>query len=776
MFAIASRKTRLLSWYGLLLLVVLPVVVPTLTEPIESRSIDPSLYHIYRGIVFSDVLADGWWYPRWAAALNGGLGSPVFSFYSPGVYFCLDGIHRLGLSHVFAWRILMAIAVVVAGTGAYALALALGRRSDIALLAATTYMYAPAFMYEVWQRGSPQALLSALLPWAFLALWRLGSRPSGLRVAAAALALGTLPLVHNIGALLSLLLFAQFVLYLFIKHGRSILVPLAVAGSLGLSICAVHIIPFLVEREYVQLDNATDEMWSKPVNQGLDLAELGFWPMAYDAGIPNLNAMDPAYVDALQGLLVLACLVAAPRFVKKATRPARVLYVSCLGTAIAVVVLQLDISTSLWRPPALEILQFRWRLLSLLAPSLLLVVSLLAQDIRSRQSVPLAIAVTLAVVGLSLPRLYPGLLPVVNPISKDASPSDVTLLAFEYAYDLSTGEFQPIWREWGYSEEEMKWAGLTPVANLPEGAQWLTDKRTPRSRRTRFTSPVPFEASLHLLYFPGWQVKVDGVPAVPYPSEGGGYLTVPVPAGEHEIVATYGGTRVQHVSAAISVLGILGCVVLAVAWRGNQGGNVEEPVAYAAPGWQVAVVIAALVAAKLLWIDPHTTWFRHASTRDAIYGATQHVDVTFDNSIQLHGYRLDRRAFEPGDELTVTLYWSADGFPDKQYPGSFVHLLGGELNEERGDYLWGQSDVVYRPGRWEQGKLFADVHTLTVDPAAPDGEYSLEIGWWWPETGQQFQAEIGVGSGTLHVAEPGYLILDGLTVQTRHASRGGPAR
>ncbi|MHB1317149.1 MAG: hypothetical protein ACYCYF_00865 [Anaerolineae bacterium] len=369
------------------------------------------------------------------------------------------------------------------------------------------------------------------------------------------------------------------------------------------------------------------------------------------------------------------------------------------------------------------------------------------------------------VVAGSAPGLYPELLPVLEHVRADATPDQITRIAHDSgAYDLSTGEFQPIWRTWAYSEEEMKWVGLTPIANLPEGAQWLTDERTPRSRTTRFVSPVPFDASLHLLYFPGWQVTVDGHPQEVYPSEGGGYLTVPVPAGEHEIVAYYGGTRVQHASAAISGLAALTCGVLAVTWR-NKGRQVEEkPIEYMAPRWEVAAVIALLVAVKLLWIDPHTAWFRHASTRDAIYGATQQVDVSFDDAILLHGYRLDDVILVPGESLDVTLYWSADGFPDKQYPGSFVHLLGDDLNKARGDYLWGQSDCRHRPGQWEQGSLFADVHTLTVDPAAPDGLYGLEIGWWWPETGQQFQAQIRAGPSSLNVAEPGYLILGGLEI------------
>ena len=38
-------------------------------------------------------------YPRWVQPINGGLGGPLFSFYSPLVYFLADGLHAAGLPH-----------------------------------------------------------------------------------------------------------------------------------------------------------------------------------------------------------------------------------------------------------------------------------------------------------------------------------------------------------------------------------------------------------------------------------------------------------------------------------------------------------------------------------------------------------------------------------------------------------------------------------------------------------------------------------------------------
>jgi len=753
----------------LVVLFALPVVIPTLTRPVEDRATDIAAYHFYRSILFSQATESGWLYPRWADALNGGLGSPLFNYYAPAPYFAVDVLHRLGLGYILAWRALLALAALAAATGAFALALAIGRNTGLALLCATLYVYSPALLRDLWQRGSPQGLVFALLPWTLLALHRLLERPSGIRLALAAGMVSLLVLTHNLSAALALPVFVLLMPVYWLRRGPAVR-GLFVAWTLGALLAAVHIGPFLLERGYVQLASATARLEARPAEHGLELDDLGWLPAIPDAGIPNLSQMNLAQVDLTQ-VAALALAVTVTFTHRRQARGPRQITVSAAATlAVVVILLQLDLATPVWRLAALNALQFRWRLLSLVAPALLLALCACPWPVGADHP-RLWLALSLLVLGWSLPRLYPELLPLLTHVRGDATPAEITQIAFETgAYDLSTGEFQPIWRQWGYGEDEVKWASLTPIANLPEGARWLSDERTPRSRKTRFVSPVPFEASLHLLYYPGWEVTVDGVPAAPYPSEGGGYLTVSVPAGEHEIVAFYGGTPVQHASAAISLLAAALCVALALLWRPHVGPPPEIGMLGTAPGWRATAAVALVVAVKLLWIDPHTTWFRHVSTREAIHGATQQVNVSFDDSIWLHGYRIEATALSPGDELEVTLYWSADGFPDKEYPGSFVHLLGNTFNEPRGDYLWGQSDHQHRPGRWEQGKLFAETHTVPVDPAAPPGSYSLEIGWWWPNTGQQFQAEISAGPPELVVAKPGYLILKGFEVAPKETN------
>jgi hypothetical protein len=67
----------------------------------------------------------------------------------------------------------------------------------------------------------------------------------------------------------------------------------------------------------------------------------------------------------------------------------------------------------------------------------------------------------------------------------------------------------------------------------------------------------PITVRIHLYYFPGWRVAVDGVAAEPRVSDPYGLMEVDLPAGEHRIDATMGSTPVRRLGAAISWIGLL---------------------------------------------------------------------------------------------------------------------------------------------------------------------------------------------------------------------------
>ena len=104
---------------------------------------------------------------------------------------------------------------------------------------------------------------------------------------------------------------------------------------------------------------------------------------------------------------------------------------------------------------------------------------------------------------------------------------------------------------------------------------------------------------------------------------------------------------------------------------------------------------------------------------------------TPDGSIALAGYEIPSQAASPGDELRVTLHWSASGTPTRDYI-AFIHLW------EPGDPApLAQHDAQPRSGwyptsYWRPGDLVHDTHTLSLPPDLPPGTYPLWAGLYEP--------------------------------------------
>lgn len=126
--------------------------------------------------------------------------------------------------------------------------------------------------------------------------------------------------------------------------------------------------------------------------------------------------------------------------------------------------------------------------------------------------------------------------------------------------------------------------------------------------------------------------------------------------------------------------------------------------------------------------------FVYAPTVSAL--APQHIiNVNFENKIELWGYDLASTTYQPGDQLRLKVYWRALDRLDYLYTG-FAHLIGS-INPAAGNPLWGQDDHelgrgLYRTVIWQPGEVIVEEYTLPIDPAAPNGSYTLAVGAYDP--------------------------------------------
>ena len=131
----------------------------------------------------------------------------------------------------------------------------------------------------------------------------------------------------------------------------------------------------------------------------------------------------------------------------------------------------------------------------------------------------------------------------------------------------------------------------------------------------------------------------------------------------------------------------------------------------------------------------------------------QPLEVAFAQGIGLRGFDLHRAIrngtaqARPGETLTLDLFWQA-AQPVPQDYTVFTHLVGTAHNPRTNGPVWAQHDGppvdgTYLTSTWVPGQVIADRHLLQIDPAAPPGDYVLEIGLYVPSTGERLRLASG---------------------------------
>lgn len=730
-------------WWLLALMLPAFAVWQALAYPIEEHAVDAALFHVYRAVVFSAALADGQVYPRWVPAINGGLGGPIFTFYSPLIYLLMAALHGLGIPFALTWRAVVALTFLAASAGAFGLGLALFRQADAALAGAAAYVYAPYLLKDVFERGSPQGAAIALLPWALWALLALAERPNGLRLALAAAGWAALVLTHNATALLALPVLALFLLFLALRTGpRGVLWAFS-ALALGLLLAAFFLIPFMAERSAVQLQNASASQWTSLVAAAFPLTEFFGPPPVFDIGRANNTIGND--LGLLTALFLPTALALGVAFWRSRER-ACALWVGGLALwSFLALWLQTPSATPVWvwleKLSVMAYLNFRWRLLCTVGLTVAVGAGALVIYTPPRWRGAVAATVVVLALALTLPFLYPTLLARHAAVPRDPTPEDVLAFTLRAGFpDLSYyKELLPRWRTVAFSPEEADRIARSPISNLPEGGQVLRYRRGMRFLEAELETPVDLNGAFHVLYFPGWVGYVDGKRVPIAPAEGSGYVLLNVPAGRHTVVLRYEGTPAQRVGGILSGVTALALALAALLWRGRSAPAPSPD--YPRPRWWALALLAGVVALKGLYLDPHTTFLRRHSTCQSTHGAQVQTDIWFGDILHLCGYAVSSHRVRPGDELTLTLFWEIPRKLDRP-ANSFVHLIGPEVNPETGTPLWGQEDKQMAINWWWPGLIYRDDYTFRVLPTAPPGEYRLEVGWWDPETEARYPPRI----------------------------------
>ncbi|MGB3905873.1 MAG: glycosyltransferase family 39 protein [Anaerolineae bacterium] len=159
------------------------------------------------------------------------------------------------------------------------------------------------------------------------------------------------------------------------------------------------------------------------------------------------------------------------------------------------------------------------------------------------------------------------------------------------------------------------------------------------------------------------------------------------------------------------------------------------------------------------------------------------VDVHFGQQLLLLGHDGLLDQIEPGEELTLTLYWQVLNRPTEDYSFSLL-LVDGDGTR------WSQTDIIpfngfYPTSHWLPHTIVAQPLSIPVPYGCPPGQYRWEFRLYSPLTWREMEALDAAGGplgtavplGTVEVAAtPATLVLDMPIQHRRQEEFGGVVR
>lgn len=694
-----SRRTGFLErhWDSVILAVVLlPMLWPLLQQGLPG-SADGAL-HVMRLLAMDSYLHQGQMLPRWSPDLVGGFGYPVFSFYSPASFYLAEIPRLLGFDVFQSVAIAFGVMLIAAALGMRALirvvmSQGLGDESIrwVGLVGAIAYGYTPYLLQNVYLRSAiGEAAAQALLPWILWAFNRLATAERPLRYfVPATVFLAGLALTHNI----TLILFPPLLIaFCVIAWWRSVRTRaralwLFAAGATAVLLSAFFWAPLIAERAL--LSN-----YAYGLSASLLIPE-NIWNWT--------NFLDPslAYHYALKeipfkiGLLQLILAVSGGALLVRRSR----VWWFWIAVAVCYALFAGKWAEPLWlNNDVLLVMQFPWRVLSILALPFAILTAGLVAGVAQREGRPTAVGALLVmtIVICQAPRVTePALAP---PTAAELLPSSIN------TFEVATGA----WGTGSAHEFMPRWVTLlaldpTTVDNEPMPARVRVLEANPWSTRIEVSAQESSTLRLTDFYFPGWSAVTDtGVSLPVRPTTSLGLLTIDVPPGDLVVEVAWGTTPVRRFAEWLSLL----TLVLLVAW------------AALAARTERATGVAATALLPLLAMG--------------LYGQVSSPGVRFDTStepVSLLPERLTLAGLSTervrDDVLILHPYW----YVSKPIADT---LFTWGLRDASGHFVARiESLPVYGSRRatdWPGGTLVDDRYQISLPPGLAEGTYDIVLG------------------------------------------------
>lgn len=497
---------------------------------------------------FVELFRSGHLYPRWLPRCWGGMGSPVFYFYPPLMFWVAALVDTVTGGALASERLVPFASLVLLTVSGVTMRVWLRTRvgETRALVGAIGYMLAPYHLYDLYGRGAlAEASAYASVPLVMLALARLGdNRPRFVPVLA--LAFAALLFSHLPTALLvSLFLILPYVAFLALRAAQPIrfLIMALAGGLIGTLLAAVFVVPALALLPHVS-PNALSGSFYRPEN-------WFFWHIRAGTMGGRMLLIIPICISAF--LFAAAAIVSRqPRQCHREPR-------FWAALTILLVAVVAGLIPPIWRLPGLALVQFPWRALLLIEFTTLTL--LVAAPLGARRPLVLGGAVVLgwsyivlALIGAHMiGRTWHGQRQTAAQIRAEYQDAPEYLPA---GSRIAQGE--------GPDDVHVALPSLSAASAGDGRAKIATVEAEDGGMTITVDSPAPTQVAVRRFYFPHWQLHDAAGRATPVIADPQQHVvSFRAPAGRTAFRLEVGAAPYEVLSRAMTVVALL--VLIAVA-------------------------------------------------------------------------------------------------------------------------------------------------------------------------------------------------------------------
>lgn len=489
--------------------------------------------HVARIANFYQNLQEGTIIPRWAGNLNWGYGHPILMFLYPLPSYMVSLFHFFGLSLVDSTKLVFIVAFFLSGLTMYLwVSSFLGEKAGF--VAGLLYLFAPYRFVDLYVRGAIGEHVAFIFPPLILFfLLQLSKKLTIYRIIGGSLAIAGLILSHNAITLMFLPIIFLYTTYLFwqLKARKYFLLSSICLIFFGFTLSAFFWLPAFFEGKYTLRDIVTAGEYAQRFVLFKDLV-YGSW----NYGGTGLFSVQVGFVH---WLMILAVLPVGIILKKKK----QALYHISFFTFILfwlTVFLMTSFSQPVWELiTTLQKFQFPWRLLSVVV-FLTSLAGGLCLTVFSKKFQTLIVILILVLAAITYKNYW-----YANGFLTKPEGFYTSI----YNSTTDTGESSPIW-----SVRFMLERPANSIEVIEGEAQVIKLMRT----TTRHTYEIIAKAQARIrentLYFPGWNVFVDGKP-VPIEFQdpaNRGLITFFVDPGKHQVEVEFKETKFRLFSNIIS--------------------------------------------------------------------------------------------------------------------------------------------------------------------------------------------------------------------------------